>query len=308
LNYSSSTGKKQLGTQLYYLDTPNKLDSPTDNAGFSTRQSYVAKSRACEVLGPLFTDLTNQSRYLLNSVDMRVKLARHSDAFALMAFEDDAKDSQLHLEEAILYVQKVNLSTSTQLALETMLRTHNALYNMQRTELKSFTVAKGDTTFTREHISLGLSPNYAIVGLVSTEAMQGSLRKNPFNFPHYNLKRISMNVDGEQIPSNAINCDFEHGLFLEGYQSLLEVVGKWRTDNAMMISPLDYVGGFTMYGFQLAPELVDGAFSLVRNTNIRLDVKFSKALPENVTVLVWFSYDSVLEINANREIAYNFSL
>jgi hypothetical protein len=307
LNYGPDTGEKQLSTQLFYLDTAGKHDTNADNKGFNKRQEFINGSRACEIIGPLFTDLTNQPKYLINNVDVRIKLSRHNDPFCLMGFDGDQKGYNVQIEEAILYVQKVNLDSRVQLAHETVLRKNNAIYNMQRTELKSFTIAAGDTSFTREHISLGLSPKYAIVGLISTQAMQGLLSKNPFNFNHYNLKKISMNVDGEQVPLNAINCDYANENYMEGYQSLLDVVGKWKTDQSLMIDREEYAKGYTLYGFQLCPEMISGAFNLVKNTNIRLDLQFSSRLPENVTVLVWFAYDSVLEINASREVFYDFS-
>jgi hypothetical protein len=201
----------------------------------------------------------------------------------------------------------VTLNAHNQLALEQVLRRNNAIYNLQRTELKSFTISAGDSSFTKDHINLGLSPKYAIVGLVETEALQGEYNKNPFNFKHFNLKHIALNIDGEQVPRGGITCDYEHGIYLDAYDSLVDVVGKWKSDNAMMINREEYAKGYALYGFQIAPEMIEGAFNLIRNTNIRMDLQFAQPLDKNVTVLVWFAYDSVLEVDANREIFYDFS-
>jgi hypothetical protein len=142
---------------------------------------------------------------------------------------------------------------------------------------------------------------------VETDALQGNYKKNPYNFQHFNLKHISLNIDGEQVPRGGINCDYEHGIYLDAYDSLVDVVGKWKSDNSMMIDRNQYSNGYALYGFQIVPELVEGAFNLIRNTNIRMDLQFARPLNKNVTVLVWFSYDSVLEVDANREIYYDFS-
>jgi hypothetical protein len=330
LTYSRETADRQLSSQLFYLDTPGHLDAVNDdqqsNEGFQARKAHVAGSRLVEVRGPLFNDLSNQSAYVLNNVDIRIRLTRSENKFCLMATNADevkavaadaggqgavaaraASNFNVHIEQATLHVQKVTLHPQNQIAVETLLRKQNAIYNMQRTEMKSFTIAEGDRSFTREHINLGLSPKYAIVGLVSTEAMQGLYGRNPFNFQHFNLKHISLNVDGEQVPRGGINCNYEEDLYLDAYESLVDVAGKWRSDNPLMINRDSFKKGFALYGFQIAPELVEGAFNLIRNTNIRLDLQFANPLTENVTVLVWFAYDGVLEIDRQREVFYDFS-
>lgn len=319
LTYNQHVLSAQLGSQLFYRDTPGQHDEDSDdNEGYKDRKWHVARGRTFQVSGPLFNDLANQSAYLINNVDVRVKLTRAPDKFSLMAFDAEAATDAtgtvtraariytVRITRAELLVQKVVLNPANQIAIEAMLRRQNAVYSMRRTEMKAFTIAEGDVSYTLEHINLGLSPKYAIVGLVSTQAAQGDYRRSPFRFQHYNLKTISLNVDGEQVPRGGIQCDYANLLFLNAYDNLIDVVGKWRSDDAFSLERTDYVQGNVLYGFQIAPELVDGAFNMVRNTNIRMDIAFARALPENVTVLVWFAYDGVLEIDKDREIHYDF--
>src|SRR5882757_4818550 len=86
LNYSKETADKQLSSQLFYIDDQSKLDSE-DNKGFTSRRDYTKSSGLVEIEGPLFTDLTNQGRHLVNNVDLRVRLVRSSNEFCLMAFD-----------------------------------------------------------------------------------------------------------------------------------------------------------------------------------------------------------------------------
>jgi hypothetical protein len=52
-------------------------------------------------------DLFCQDKYLLNHVDLKIKLRRSRDAFALMA---DAANYKIKIKEMALYVRKVQLS------------------------------------------------------------------------------------------------------------------------------------------------------------------------------------------------------
>jgi len=316
LNYSQATSQKQLTAQMFYLDSPSYHNSSSaNNTGFASRKNLATRSRVMEMMGPLFADVMSQGNYLVNNVDVRVRLSRSTDTFCLMDFGTPAAgavaavagNAKVVIDTAILYFHKVSLNPSAQLGIESMLREKNAIYNMQRHDLKSFTIPGGSTTFTREHISLGLSPKYAIIGLLDTAAVQGNYEMNPFLFEGAGVKQISLNVDGMQVPMNGINVDFTNSNCIEGYQSLIEVIGKYRVDQPFMFSYTDYMKGNALYGFQLAPEIIPGAFNLVHNANIRLDIKFANATTKNLTVLICFAYDSAMEVNQNREIFYDFS-
>jgi hypothetical protein len=304
LNFPQETTNRQLTAQMFYLDTSGAHDTDVENNGFKFRQYFSAKSREFVLEGPLYVDLCNQGRYLLNNVDVRIRLSRQPDKFCLMDLGDNPK-AVLNIQQAILKVQKITLDPGAQLGIETYLRNHNAIYNIMRGEPKMFTIGAGNTTFTREHISLGLSPKYAIIGLVGTDAFLGNYKRNPFKFESFDLKQISLNVDGEQIPVNGINMQFgtsEPHNVVEGYMSLIQVCKKWQSNEAFMFSMYEYMRGNILYGFEIAPEIVPGAFNLVRNTNIRLDIQFAKALTSNISVLVYFHYDDSVNINMNREV------
>src|SRR6185437_4938095 len=317
LTYGRDTADKQLTLQMFYPDTAGKFDEVNNNAGFVKRKSLIDKSKTFQICGPLYTDVTSQPCALLNSVDLRIRLTRSSNGFALMAFDTapnaanpeqlSAANAKVVIESAVLKVWMMTLTDEAQLGIEKVLHQRNAVYNLQRTELKSFTISGGDSEFTREHISLGLSPKYAYVVMVDTEAQQGHRTRNPFDFKHYKLKQMSLNIDGKQVPANGINTDYANGKYAEAYKSVLDTCGKWRTDDPFIIDYSDYQLGYNIYGFKIAPEVVPGAFNLVRNSNIRLDLKFAERLEKNVTVIVLFVYDATLEINGNREVFYDFS-
>ena len=310
----------QLDLQAFWPDEPGQHEQadPAKNKAFGARRDICPQSKLFEIAGPLYTDITNQPCALVSNVDIRIRLTRSPDAFALMAFDSvatasltafDASNCKIEIKEALLELWLMQLKPEPQLAIERTLLRQNAVYNLLRTELKSFTIPAGSTTFTREHISLGLTPKVAYVFMVETQAQQGSRTKNPFNFKHFNLGKISLNIDGQENPVNGIRCNFStaNPMYTKAYKSMLDVTGKWRSDDIYMFSYREYAMGNTVFGFQIAPELVPGAFNLVRNSNIRLDMKFDKTTTDNITVIVMFVYDATLEIDANWEIYHDMS-
>jgi hypothetical protein len=304
ISYSKEAGDRNLYAQFFYLDTSGTHNTDLNNDAWEFRKFYTRNSKEFEFEGPLYFDLSNQGRYLVNNVDARIRLTRNPDKFCLMDLTASPK-AVLNIKQAVLKVQKITLDPGAQLGIEAMMRKHNVVYNILREDAKMFTIGKGSTSFTREHISLGLSPKYAIVGLVETDALQGNYKKNPFKFEGFKLKQISLNVDGEQVPIGGINMKFndvEPHNVVEGYMSMLQVCRKYRSHDPFVFSMYEYMRGNVMYGFEIAPEIVPGAFNLVRNTNIRLDIQLDSALENNVNVLVFFFYDDTNEINMNREV------
>jgi hypothetical protein len=75
-----------------------------DNKGFTTRKKLTALSKSVQMMGKLHLDVFCQDKYLLNHVDLKIKLRRNRDAFALVA---DAVNYKIKIKEMALYVRKV---------------------------------------------------------------------------------------------------------------------------------------------------------------------------------------------------------
>ncbi|GFS98097.1 uncharacterized protein TNCV_3849751 [Trichonephila clavipes] len=83
---------------LFYKDRASKPDSvelanvgDNSNPGYQTRYNICKNSKLLDMIGPLHFDLGNQSKCLINSVNLRIKLERNKDAFALMSPTKDFK-------------------------------------------------------------------------------------------------------------------------------------------------------------------------------------------------------------------------
>ena len=85
---------------MWYKDTPGQKDQRTkDNKGFTSRKELTALCKSVQMMGKLHLDLFCQDKYLLNHVDMKIKLRRSRDAFALVA---DAANYEIKINEMTL--------------------------------------------------------------------------------------------------------------------------------------------------------------------------------------------------------------
>ncbi|XP_031789053.1 uncharacterized protein F54H12.2-like [Nasonia vitripennis] len=215
LNYSKSSMESHLTSGLWYADTPGKWASPpnikrTDvnaNIGQCNSQYFTQNGKTVDLLGHLHCEVFNQNKFLLNGVELRLRLVRSKDAFCLMDFTDDVKFT-IRIKEASLIVRRVKISPGVILGHANALTKATAKYPINHVEVKAFTMHRGILGDTLDNVILGQIPKRIIIGFEDNKALNGNRKFNPFNFQHFNINYISLYVDGVQIPSKPLQPRF----------------------------------------------------------------------------------------------------
>jgi hypothetical protein len=105
LSKGPAAKESRLTGVMWYKDTPGHQDKrTTDNKGFTSRKALTAQTRSLQMKGKLHLDLFCQEKYLLNHVDLKIKLRRSQDVFALMA---DADNYEIIIKDLALFVRNV---------------------------------------------------------------------------------------------------------------------------------------------------------------------------------------------------------
>ena len=310
LSYGEDSKKSQLTSALFYKDRAGKMDNVTiaaanRNEGLFQRRAIAAQSREFDMMGRLHADIVFQDRYMLNEVGVKIKLIRSKDTFCLMGAA--AKVKILHTS---MFVRKVKLMPSVFLAHAKTLESGTAKYPIRRVVCKSFAVPQHYLDVSHEKLFSGQLPTRVVVGLVDNRAFNGDRERNPFNFKHYNLSEIALYLDGQQqFALKPIQLDYEHGLYIRGYESLFTGTGKQFKDEGLYISREDYQNGYALYAFDLTADLgEDDHFNLVRQGNVRLALKFAEALPETISVVAYAEFENVIEVDRDRNVIFDFGI
>ena len=103
------------------------------NKGIKKRQEFTLASKAIDLVGHLHCDVFNQDRFLINGVDLRLRLIRSSNEFCLLDTSDDGKFS-INLTEASLIIRRVKISPGVLLAHANTLAKSTAKYPICRVE------------------------------------------------------------------------------------------------------------------------------------------------------------------------------
>ena len=147
LNYSHNCKRIQMSSIGFSSESGNFAQTHPKvtpvNYGLKERSEWFKKvstitgstdPTCVEFMGPLMSDICNQDRYILNGVDIDIKLWPNRDEFCLIT-HPSGTTAKLVIEEVKLLVCKVKLSPVTVLSHAAILREHNALYPYQKTDV-----------------------------------------------------------------------------------------------------------------------------------------------------------------------------
>ncbi len=295
LKTNESIQKTSLTGQLFFKDTVN-LDDTDGRAGLNKGQHYRNKytygGKTVDLEGPLRLDVFQQPRLLINGVSVNLKLWPGNNAFVLMS-NQDSPDEKVQIVDASfkLCVQKLNPAVIT--AHEDLIKNTQAVYPYLRSEVKMSSIAAGQYSFSADDTFQGLVPNRLIVGLVSSAGYMGDYKKSPFNFKTYDCNSVALYVDGQSLPAKPLQPNYEQETYVDCYDTLT----AFRND--VNVTRDEYVKGYCLYVLNLNPYY---SFNTKRKGHCRLELKFAKALPESVTVVMYATFPEALYIDQARSV------
>ena len=310
LNYGREAKKSHLTSAMFYRDSSNHFDDTQGdgNSGMKIRRELTSRSKEVDMIGRLHCDIFHQERYLINGVNVKIKLIPSKNVFHLMAPAPFANYQTL-ITYASMFVRKVRLNPAVTLGHAKALEKGTAKYPIKRVVVKTFSIPTGNLGAVQDNLFLSQTPNRLVIGLVDSSAFNGRATKNPFNFKTYDLSFISLYIDGKQVPSKPLQPNYEQRQYARSFFSLMTATGLANKDVGSYIESRDFPLGYTLYAVDLTPSLLDGndLFELVKSGALRLELKFAQALTEPVMVVVYAELDSVIEIDRSRQILTDFT-
>ena len=311
LSYGPDAKASQLSSSMYYKDTAGAMDEiaavadDVPNKGLKARTLLTKGNRMVDMVGTIHSDLFFQDKYLLNNINLRVRLVRSKDAFCLMGAKDATFKVKIH--ECKLIVRKIRLSPSIFLAHAKALEMGNDKYPIRRAICKTFTVPRGNLDVNQENLFSGQLPTRIVIGCVDNNSFNGAFHKNSFNFKHFNLTQLKIYLDGQQQSLKPIEPNFAANKYILAYSTLFSGSGKLQKDEGIDITRTDYSNGYALYAFDLTPDLAEGGhFNLLRLGNVRLELKFGGALAETTNVIVYAEFENIIEIDKQRNIIFDY--
>lgn len=302
LKTSSDMLDSQGQAMMFHKDIPGKMDDAVyvgGNAAFVTRATPTKDGGNVTLEGPLYLDFAiDQNKAILNGVNINFKFFQASDAFRLLTGLDIKY--KLKIQSAILKVCHINLNPKLVLAHNEALKLSPSIYPFWRSDIKSFSVAKGSQTFMTDNIFHGRVPSQLIIGMVSNAAYSGDYSKNPFNFGHMDTNYLEVSVDGQPVPNRPLKPNFSENDYVSSYLSLLD--NEYSRKKGLIIRMSDYPEGYTLYLFDLQSFLSGRIMAKSDTGHVRLSIRFATALADTINIIVYAKFPEILKIDQSRNV------
>jgi len=300
LNYDKGSKTSFLQKQLFYKDDAGFLDNfalKDANSAYVQRRKIFLDTKVVELKGKLKSNIFNINRFILSHTNIRVTLSRSKTAFCLIG-EDSTDKLSVYIHRAWLRVRRVTVNPSLALLHATSLEQKNAVYPYKHVITKAISVANKSTDVVITNIHNGRIPNRLVVGFVETLAYTGNHKKNPFNFQHFNINEMLLKVNGFNIPYNdSLTFDFEKGNYVQAYNTLYQGIAEYPND----ISMSDYPRGFSLFAFNLTPDLCGMShFHEAKTGGLSLHVKFTNETQMPIHAIFYLEFDNILQLTKAR--------
>lgn len=317
LNYSGEAKKGALQAQGYHKDTAYEFND--FNGGHLARKKLTELGRIVDLEGPLYLDICQQNRAILNGVEILVKAFPCADSFRLFTTEGHAY--QVEILDVFLRACHIKLQPNAVVGINEQLKRTPAIYPLLSSSIKAYTIPAQTYTYSQEDIFNSFVPSELVVAFVKSKAYSGEYSENLYFFHHFNVNYIEFSINGKSVPSEALTPSFkflkvrnsstgqeedsdtfyEQNGYVNEYLNLFK--GREPQTEGLAIERKDFPGGYALFVFRLKHNLSSDAFSMVERGYTRLNVRFSEALSESVTILLYGKFQDSVTIDLVRTVS-----
>ena len=284
----------------FFMENIDPKDPASLNTGYLQRNEKIRGEQECEMFGRLGHDFMQMKRpVLLNGVSVSVKLQHATNQFRLMSNADYAKVYKLTILSARLRVCKVVLAPNLYMAHgKIMAKDNPAIYPVDKTEMSSHVLHSGSAFFSFSDMFQNRVPHYLVIAFVASEAFEGSYKRNPFNFHHFNLSSLTVYRDGQAVPHKPLELDFTKNQYIEAYQNFYD-----ENTTGGSITFKEFGGGYALYVYRLDDSAYDRhCLPPKRRGNVTIEGRFASALPENVNIILYSKFPETIKIDQYRNV------
>ena len=311
LNFSVEKKNSVLQSQGWFTDTFGQMDNivivgtgENGTAGANqkfnegaVRRRLLLNNGTIDLQGPLHLDFFNNGKFLVDGIDLSLKLTMADEAFFLLGIPGYSA----RIIKAGLFLKKIFPNPSVINSMNQMLSKKPISYSVNSSKL--FTKKLETGGFTEELIlCTGKVPKTLIIALGDHQsAITGNIAKNPFNYHHYKLTDVRLTVAGVPIPYAApLKFNFEKDEYLSGYRTL-DHANKSIFGNG--ITRAEYKAGFMLIIFDLTSNgECDSYREIDKSGEVVIHLTFAETTNNKLALICYTEQNETIEFDSFRNV------
>ena len=280
---------KDVGITRTYTDALFGDDEVNIEKKLETR----VKRSGAHMCFPLLLDISSLDMYLLDGVDVRVRLELANNNWIINSPAQGG--IQLNISKAKLWIDRVTPQHNAIIALNKALVTKPMEYIFKKTLYKSYVIGTGESSIMIDQPFTNCIPDKLTMLFLNMNTMSGALNQNPLYFDHCNIGNIHITINGTSIYN--INSDFENGEFSHLFYECQKSIG---IDTGNMITYNSFEKGRSVFCFNFINEPVEDSLPVERSANLRLSLSFKQAMQSPHVIILLADTTGIISIDNQR--------
>lgn len=267
----------------------------TDQTSLETKLMSSIKSHGIHLCFPLLLDLSSLDMYLMDSVDLRIRLEMASNNWIINANEGGG-DYNLSIDLARLWLDRVTPHYSAMIALNNALTLNPVQYIFNKTLHKTYVIGQNQSSIMIDQPFGNCIPDKLSMLMVDMRSFAGDYIRNGLYFKHCDLSNIHITINGSTVYN--INCGFPNKM-AQVYYEMQKAIGLER-DN--LISYDAFHSGRAVFYFNFVSEDMQEALPVEMSASMRINLKFSTPVNSNTVIILFAETIGLMTIDADRTV------
>ena len=309
-NYTSyikllkSMNKENIGTIgkcCYFYDDANNGEVTKNYvaATFSTAGNIEntlmtsLKSSGVDLCFPLLTDISSLDMYLLDGVDVRIRLELANNSW-LVKSDGDVSGVNLKVNKAKLWLDRVTPHYNALTALNQSLALKPVEYIFNKTLHKTYVVGSGENSIMIDQPFGMVVPEKLSMVIVSMDSYSGNNAQNGLYFDHANISNIHVTLNGNTVYN--FNTSFPH-VYSQCYYEIQKAIG---IDKDNMITYDSFKNGRSVFTFNFVDEPTEETLPVESSASLRINLKFGQNLTRPHVIILLADTTGLLSVDNQR--------
>ena len=250
-----------------------------------------------------YIDFFDSHRYLIPGTTMKIKLIKNDDRLCLMSTADQANTYKVKVNKLCISVRKLTIHDDIVERHSQMLMKQPAIYPIAQSKIRTYTINQGISATTIANVFNGKLPRTAIIGMVRSDAFNGTIDRNPYIFQPFGLNYLSLVVNGTPMPATVFQPNFTTREIAREYAHFLDNLGIGNSNEHNDVDIHQFVSGSCFFPFDFTPDICNSYHPhIAQSGTVNLELRFAAELAQNITLIVFATYNEVLSIDGTGKV------
>ena len=275
----------------YYYHNPlggGIVDTYTET-NLHKKEAEKLINQGLDVCFPLMLDVASLDMYLLDKVDVRIRLELANQSWYMGHIGGPNINS--HIEKATLWVDKVIPHFNAMKALSETIQKQPVEYIFDKTLLKTYVVGANENNIILDQPFNNVIPEKLTMCFIDNSSFNGSYTKNPLYFPNLDVSQIRVSLNGNNVYTLKNNT--------RTYYETLRGNGLQEEN---LICYKSFFKGRCVYTFNFLTEEASDTIPVEMSAHLRISIDFNTPPSQPHILLLIGDSMGILSIDAHRHI------